>query len=92
MQKEDRFWKGNRREGPYKRERDFVAALRKEKLTSTGLPKGTEETAKNYAEGTGEVRLKKAVEETTEKAVEEFFKRRREQRLKKDREKKSAVK
>ena len=30
LQKEDRFWKGNRREGPYKSKAGFVAALRKE--------------------------------------------------------------
>ena len=33
LQKKERIWKGKRREGPYRRERDFVAALRREKLT-----------------------------------------------------------
>ena len=92
LQKEERFWKGKRREGPYRRDRDFVAALRKEKRTFTGLPKGTEETPKNYATGEGKVRLKKAVEETTEKAVEALFESIRERRRKKDTERKKRVK
>jgi hypothetical protein len=93
LQKEDRFSKGNRREGPYKRERDFVAALRKEKLTSTGLRKGTEQTAKNYAEGKGEVTFEKeAVEETTEQAVEALFKILGERRRAADNTRKSVVK
>jgi hypothetical protein len=33
LQFEDRFWKGKRREGPYKTEASFVAALSKENLT-----------------------------------------------------------
>ncbi len=53
LQSEDRFWKARRREGPYKSKAAFVAALRKEGLTFTGLPKGTEETVKNFVEGTG---------------------------------------
>ena len=36
LQREDRFWKGKRREGPYKSEAAFVAALRREKLTFIG--------------------------------------------------------
>jgi hypothetical protein len=85
---QDRFLQG--REVAFRSERRFCDALRKERLTLTGIRKGTEETAKNYAEGKGELRLKKAVEETTEQAVEEFFKRRRERRLKKDSERKKS--
>lgn len=85
---QDRFLQG--REVAFKSERGFNDALRKEKLTVIGLPKGTEETPKNYAEG--KVRLKKGVEETTEQAVEEFFKRRRERRRKKDSERKKGGK
>ena len=47
LQKKDRFWKGKRREGPYKTEAPFAAALRRENLTFIGFPKGTEETIKN---------------------------------------------
>jgi len=53
LQKKDRFWKGKRREGPYKTEASFAAALRGEKLTFIGFPKGTEETIKNLVEGAG---------------------------------------
>ena len=83
LQKQERYWKGKRREGAYKRARDFFAALRRENLTFTGLPKGTEETVKNSFEGT-EGTIEEAVEETTEKAVEALFKRIKERRLKKD--------
>lgn len=92
LQSEERFWKGKRREGAYKSKAAFVAALRKEGLTLTGLPKGTEETAKNWVE-TGEVTFEKeAVEETTEKAVEALFESIRERRLEKDTERKKRVK
>ena len=43
---QDRFLQG--REVAFKSERGFNDALRKEKLTVIGLPKGTEETAKRY--------------------------------------------
>jgi hypothetical protein len=86
LQKEERCWKG-KRQGPYKTFREFVKALREEGLTAIPLPKGTEETFKDFVfgtEGTNE-----AVEETTPQAVNALFERKAEQRRAKDRERKA---
>jgi hypothetical protein len=90
LQKKDRFWKGKRREGPYKTEASFAAALRGEKLTFIGFPKGTEETIKNLVEGAGWTG-EEALEETTEQAVEALFETIRERRLEKDNARKKRV-
>lgn len=55
LQSEERFWKGKRREGPYKRKRDFVAALRGQKLTWRRSDKAPEETTEKAVEALFEV-------------------------------------
>jgi hypothetical protein len=62
LQREDRFWKRKRREGPYKRERDFVAALRTENLTwlrKNGQEETTEKAVEALFESIREGRLVK---------------------------------
>jgi hypothetical protein len=49
LQKQERYWKGKRREGAYKRARDFFAALRRENLTWETFD-GVEETTERALE------------------------------------------
>ncbi len=88
LQQEERFWKGKRREGPYKNKPAFIAALRQERLTFTDLPKGTEEIFVDRTKGM----CQEPVEETTEEAVEGLFERLVQRRTQGDKERKRAVK
>ena len=88
LQKQDRFWKG-KRQGAYKIRREFVKALREEGLAFSGLPKGTEETLKNFFDGTEGTTTNEAVEETTAQAVAALFERIAKRRRAKDKARKA---
>ena len=68
LQSEERFWKGKRREGPYKTEKSFVTALRREKLTWRRSDETPEETTRTAVEALFEkIKERRRVEDKARK-------------------------